>query len=117
MGIEIIELSDEKCVARMPVAGNRQPMGLLHGGANVMLAETIGSLAAALHGGAGRYPVGIEVSATHHRAVTDGYVTAVAVPLSLRKNLTTHEIVISDDKGHRTCTARLTCMLRDHPAK
>jgi len=115
MGIEITEASPERIVGRMPVAGNRQPYGLLHGGASVVLAETLGSTAAALHGGPEKVPVGIEVSATHHRSATSGSVTATATAISLGRTLATYEIVIVDDEGRRTCTARLTCLLRDRP--
>ena len=115
MGIEITEASPDRIVGRMPVVGNRQPYGLLHGGASVVLAETLGSLAAALHGGPEKAPVGIEVSATHHRSATSGSVTATATAISLGRTLATYEIVIVDDEGRRTCTARLTCLLRDRP--
>jgi uncharacterized protein (TIGR00369 family) len=115
MGIEITEASPERLVGRMPVAGNRQPYGLLHGGASVVLAETLGSIAAALHGGPEKAPVGIEISATHHRSATSGHVTGTAAAISLGRTLATYEIVIVDDEGHRTCTARLTCLLRDRP--
>ncbi len=116
MGIEILEASASRMVARMPVAGNRQPYGLLHGGASVVLAETLGSMAAALHGGPEKVPVGIEVSAAHHRSATTGQVTAVASAISLGRTLATYEIVLTDDEGNRICTARLTCLLRDRPA-
>ena len=115
MGIEITEASPERMVGRMPVAGNRQPYGLLHGGASVVLAETLGSMAAALHGGPEKAPVGIEVSATHHRSATTGSVTGTATAISLGRTLATYEIVIEDDEGRRTCTVRLTCLLRDRP--
>lgn len=115
MGIEITEASPDRLVGRMPVAGNRQPYGLLHGGASVVLAETLGSIAAALHAGPEKAPVGIEVSATHHRSATTGSVTGTATALSLGRTLATYEIVIVDDEGRRTCTARLTCLLRDRP--
>ena len=97
----------------MPVAGNVQPYGLLHGGASCVLAETIGSLAAALHAGLGRVVVGIEISATHHRGVRDGEVTAVATLAHGGRTLATYDIVISDSDGHRVCTSRLTCLIRD----
>jgi uncharacterized protein (TIGR00369 family) len=115
MGIEILEASAERMVGRMPVEGNRQPFGLLHGGANVVLAETLGSVAAALHAGPDRYPVGIEVSATHHRSATSGFVTGEARAITLGRTLATYEIVVTDESGDRTCTARLTCLLRDRP--
>lgn len=112
MGIELIEASAERVVARMPVEGNRQPFGLLHGGANVVLAESIGSIAAAIHGN-GRIPVGLDINATHHRAVTEGWVTGVAEAISLGRTIAAYEIVITDDAGRRSCTARITCLLRD----
>ena len=116
MGIEILEASAERMVARMPVAGNRQPFGLLHGGANVVLAESLGSMAAAIHAGPDRMPVGIEVSASHHRSATVGFVTAEARAITLGRTLASYEIVIVDDEGRRTCTARLTCLIRDRPS-
>ena len=116
MGIEITEASPERLVARMPVAGNRQPYGLLHGGASVVLAETLGSLGAALHAGPERIAVGIEISATHHRSATSGHVTGTATSISLGRTLATYEIVIVDDEDRRVCTSRLTCLLRDRPS-
>lgn len=115
MGIEVLEVGAERSVARMPVAGNTQPYGLLHGGASAALAETVGSLAAATHAGKGRIAVGVDLSATHHRAVRDGFVTAVATPLSLGRSIACYEIVVTDDEGRRVCTSRLTCALRDRP--
>jgi uncharacterized protein (TIGR00369 family) len=100
----------------MPVAGNRQPFGLLHGGASVVLAETLGSIAANMHAGPEQVAVGIEVSATHHRSATSGHVTGTATAISLGRTLATYEIVILDDEGRRTCTSRLTCLLRDRPS-
>lgn len=113
MGIEIIEASAQRSVATMPVAGNTQPYGLLHGGASCVLAETIGSLAAALHAGPSKITVGIEINATHHRSASSGLVTAVATMAHGGSTLTTYDIVISDERGRRVCTARLTCLLRD----
>ena len=112
MGIEIVEAKPGRVVGRMPVAGNTQPYGLLHGGASVVLAESLGSLAAALHAGPDRVAVGVEVSAAHHRAARSGVVTGVATPLSEGSNLASYDIVVTDDQGRRICTARLTCMLR-----
>jgi 1,4-dihydroxy-2-naphthoyl-CoA hydrolase len=113
MGIQITGLSPDRVVATMPVAGNRQPYGLLHGGANAVLAEFLGSVAAALNAGADRFAVGLELSCTHHRAVADGTVTGVATPLHRGNTTATYEIAISDEQGRRTCSARLTCVLRD----
>jgi 1,4-dihydroxy-2-naphthoyl-CoA hydrolase len=115
MGIEYVEISPERVVGRMPVTGNTQPFGLLHGGASCVLAETLGSMGAAAHAGPGRFPVGIEINATHHRAADAGWVTGVATRMHGGRTLATYEIVISDDAGRRVCTARLTCMLRDRP--
>lgn len=112
MGIELTELSAERVVARMPVAGNTQPFGLLHGGASCVLAETVGSLGAHLHGAPDRRAVGIDINATHHRAATAGTVTAVATPLRLGRTVATYQVEITDDAGRRVCTARLTCLLQ-----
>jgi 1,4-dihydroxy-2-naphthoyl-CoA hydrolase len=112
MGIELLELGAERTVARMPVAGNTQPYGLLHGGASAALAETVGSLAAQLHAGEGRAAVGVDLSATHHRAVRDGTVTAVATALHRGGTVATYGVEIRDDAGRLVCTARLTCLVR-----
>lgn len=113
MGIEIVEASAERVVGRMPVEGNTQPYGLLHGGASVVLAETLGSIGSAIHAGEGRIAVGIEINATHHRAATSGHVTGVATRVHGGRSLATFEIEIADEEGRRVCTSRLTCMLRD----
>jgi 1,4-dihydroxy-2-naphthoyl-CoA hydrolase len=113
MGIKIIEASPGRVVGTMPVAGNTQPYGLLHGGASCVLAESLGSLGTALHAGPDRVTVGIEISATHHRGATQGDVTGVATLLHGGRTLTTYEIVITDEQGRRVCTSRLTCLLRD----
>ena len=111
MGIEILELSAEKAVATMPVEGNTQPFGLLHGGANVVLAESLGSVGTHLHAGPTRRIVGIEISASHHKSATSGVVTAVATAVTLGKTLCTYNVEITNDKGERTCTARITCLI------
>jgi 1,4-dihydroxy-2-naphthoyl-CoA hydrolase len=113
MGIRILEASAERVVGSMPVAGNTQPYGLLHGGASCVLAETLGSLGSALHAGPDLVTVGIEISASHHRGAVGGEVTGVATRLHGGRTMTTYEIVISDDQGRRVCTARLSCLLRE----
>ncbi|MEV6967967.1 hotdog fold thioesterase [Hamadaea sp. NPDC051192] len=115
MGIQLLEASPQRIVATMPVDGNTQPFGLLHGGASCVLAETLGSIGATLHAHevGQAYAVGVDINATHHKAARDGTVTGVATPLRLGRNVATYEIVISDESGDRVCTARLTCMLRD----
>ena len=111
MGIEIIEASPERLVATMPVEGNTQPIGLLHGGANVVLAESLGSIGTQLHAGADRKIVGVDINATHHKSATTGIVTAVATAISLGKTLCSYNVEVKNDKGERTCTARITCLI------
>ncbi|NEM90182.1 PaaI family thioesterase [Galbitalea soli] len=113
MGIEFLELSAEHSVARMPVEGNTQVIGLLHGGAHVVLAESLGSVSSAIHAGPGRYAVGIEINATHSRSITEGWVIAECTALVLGRTLATHEIVMRDEEGRRLSTVRMTNMLRD----
>ena len=113
MGIEFVELSAEHSVARMPVEGNTQVIGLLHGGAHVVLGESLGSVSSAIHAGAGRYAVGIEINATHSHSITSGFVTGTCTALVLGRTLATHEIVMRDDDGRRLSTVRMTNMLRD----
>ena len=115
MEIEILAASPDKVVGRMPVQGNTQPYGLLHGGASVVLAETLGSIGSALHAAPDRIAVGLDINATHHRAATSGHVVGVATPLSLGRSVASWEIVITDDEGRRVCTSRITCLLRDLP--
>jgi len=112
MGIKITEWDPERMVGTMPVAGNRQPFGLLHGGASAVLAETLGSIAAALWAKPDGVSLGLELSCSHHRSVTEGEVTGVCTPLHRGRTVAAFEIVISDAKGRRTCTARLTCLIR-----
>ena len=113
MGVALVEATPERVVGTMPVEGNTQPYGLLHGGASCVLAETIGSLGAALHAGLSRVVVGIEISATHHRGARDGDVTAVATLAHGGRTIATYDIVISDSADRRVCTSRLTCLIRD----
>jgi 1,4-dihydroxy-2-naphthoyl-CoA hydrolase len=115
MGIQILEASPQRLVGTVPVKGNRQPYGLLHGGANAVLAETLGSLAAALNAGPGRAAVGLDLHCTHHLAATDGVVTGVCTPLHVGRSVSSFEIVLTDAEGRRTCTARLTCLIRERP--
>lgn len=127
MGIEVtearLELDDglgelqelERVVVTMPVEGNTQPYGLLHGGASVVLAETLGSIGAALHAGKDRIVVGTDINATHHRAARSGLVTGVATPINVGNTLSAWEIVVTDEGGKRVCTSRLTCLVRQAP--
>jgi len=112
LGIEIIEAEPGRVVATMPVEGNTQPFGLLHGGANGVIAETVGSVAAALEAGVGFSIVGTELSCTHHGSAKSGFVTATATKIHQGRQLAVYDIRIVDDSGRPTCTARLTCMIR-----
>src|SRR5699024_3067052 len=111
MGVQLLEISPQRAVGRMPVAGNTQPAGLLHGGASAALAETLASIAATAHAGPGRAAVGMDLNATHHRGVRQGWVTGTATALHLGRRTAAYEIVLEDESGRRVCTCRLTCML------
>ncbi|MDR6970678.1 hotdog fold thioesterase [Leifsonia shinshuensis] len=113
MGIEMLEFTVERAVARMPVEGNTQPADLLHGGAYVVLGESLGSMSANLYAGEGRLAVGIEINASHTRSATSGYVTGVCTPIHLGRTLTTHEIAVTDDRGRRCSTIRITNLIKD----
>ena len=98
MGVQILEASAEKVVGTMPVEGNTQPYGLLHGGST-------------------KVAVGVDLNCTHHRGIRSGLVTGVATPVHRGRSTATYEVVISDEQGRRVCSARLTCMLRDLGAR
>ena len=112
LGVELLEISAERVVATMPVEGNTQPYGLLHGGASVALAETLGSVGSGIHAsGMGKISVGVDINATHHRAATSGTVTGVATAVHLGRTSASYEVVITDERGKRLCTSRITCAL------
>jgi 1,4-dihydroxy-2-naphthoyl-CoA hydrolase len=111
MGFELVRLTPELVVGRMPVEGNTQPYGLWHGGASCVLAETLASLGSFMHAQPDKIAVGVDINATHHRSVTTGWVTGTATALQLGKTIASYEIVITDDMGNRACTARVTCQL------
>lgn len=113
MGIEMLEFTIDRAVARMPVTGNTQPADLLHGGAYVVLGESLGSMSANLHAGEGRLAVGIEINASHTRSATGGYVTGVCTPIHLGRTLTTHEVTVTDENGRRCSTIRITNLIKE----
>lgn len=116
MGVTVLEQSAERVVATMPVAGNRQSFGLLHGGASIAFAEALGSWAAVIHAGPGRSAVGLDINATHHRSARTGVVTGVAQALRLGRRVTCHEVTVTDEAGRLLCTARITNLIVDaHP--
>ena len=117
MGIVITVAEQGRVEATMPVEGNTQPYGLLHGGASAALAETIGSIAGAIHAGPSRMIVGVDLSCTHHRAVRNGTVTGVATALHEGGTVATYAVRIADEEDRLVCTARLTCLVRPLPAK
>jgi 1,4-dihydroxy-2-naphthoyl-CoA hydrolase len=111
MGFELLKLTPEEVIGRMPVAGNTQPYGLWHGGASCVLAETLASLGSFMYAQPERVSVGVDINATHHRSVTAGWVTGTAAAVHLGRTVVSYEIVIVDDAGKRVCTARVTCQL------
>jgi 1,4-dihydroxy-2-naphthoyl-CoA hydrolase len=111
IGIQILEASPERVVGTMPVELNRQPFGLLHGGASCVLAESLGSIGANLYAHPNAVAVGVDINATHHRGVSTGLVRGVATPLHLGRTVASYQIVITDEQDRRVCTARLTCNL------
>ena len=112
LGIRITDFNPDRLVATMPVAGNEQPFGLLHGGASCALMETIGSWAGALHAGPDKQVVGIELNASYLRGATSGVVTAVCTPVRRGRTLSTFLIEITDESGRPTATGRLTCLTK-----
>ena len=111
MGLELLELTADRVVGRMPVDGNTQPFGLWHGGASCVLAETLASLGSYAHGWPDRVGVGVDLNATHHRPVRSGWVQGTATALRLGRSVVSYEVVLTDDTGERVCTARVTCQM------
>ncbi len=111
MGFELLKMTPEEVIGRMPVAGNTQPYGLWHGGASCVLAETLASLGSFMYAQPEKVSVGVDINATHHRSVTAGSVTGTATAIHLGRTVASYEIVIVDDAGKRVCTARVTCQL------
>lgn len=115
MGIKIQSVTADLAVGTMPVAGNVQPYGLLHGGASAVLAETLGSLAAMAHAGEGKVAVGVDLNITHHRSAKDGIVTGTATALHRGRTTATYAISVTDQDNHNLATARLTCVVKTFP--
>jgi 1,4-dihydroxy-2-naphthoyl-CoA hydrolase len=113
MGIELLEVDRKHVVARMPVKGNTQPLGLLHGGAYVVLGESLGSMHANMLAGEGRFAVGVDINATHTSSATEGYVVGTCRPLHVGRSMMVHEIVVADEAGRRCSTIRITNFVRD----
>ena len=118
LGIEVTEIGDDYIMAKMPVTEKtKQPYGILHGGASCVLAESIGSTAAALSmDGSKKYPVGIEINANHISSPTEGFVHAKAVPVHIGGSTSVWNIDITDDAGKRVCYSRFTAMHKSYPS-
>ena len=118
LGIEFTEIGDDYIIARMPVIEKtKQPYGILHGGASCVLAESLGSTAAALSmDGEKKYPVGIEINANHLSSPTEGFVYAKAMPVHIGGSTSVWNIDITDDVGKRVCYSRFTAMHKSYPA-
>ena len=112
LGIEFTEIGDDYIIARMPVIEKtKQPYGILHGGASCVLAESLGSTAAALSmDSEKKYPVGIEINANHLSSPTEGFVYAKAMPVHIGGSTSVWNIDITDDAGKRVCYSRFTAM-------
>ncbi len=117
MGVEFTEIGDDYLKARMPVDKRTvQPMGLLHGGANVALAETLGSVASllCLDDPGKKAPVGVEINANHLRAVKKGFVTGTVKPVRVGRQLHVWNIEIHDEEGRLSCVSRITVAVVEH---
>ena len=109
LGIEFVEVGDDFIRARAPVdARTRQPMGILHGGVSVVLAETLGSCGAAYAAPAGCRAVGLDINANHLRSVSEGWVTGTARPIHLGRSTHVWQIELLNERGQLTCVSRIT---------
>ena len=109
LGIEFLEVGDDFIRARAPVdSRTRQPLGILHGGISVLLAETLGSCGAACASPPGTRAVGLDINANHLRSVTEGWVTGTARPVHIGRTTNVWQIELVDDRGRPTCVSRIT---------
>ncbi len=115
LGIVVLEQSAERVVATMPVEGNTQAFGRLHGGASAAFAEALGSWAGVIHASTmGKLCVGVDLNVTHHRAARAGLVTGEAIALHLGRRMSSYEVRITDAEGRLVCTGRITNLVVDH---
>jgi 1,4-dihydroxy-2-naphthoyl-CoA hydrolase len=112
LGFEFVELSGERVVARIPVDGNTQPYGVLHGGATAALCETVASIGTALAVGPDRLVMGIELNVNHVRAVRTGHVIATGVPVHIGRSTAVWDMRVEDDEGRLVAVSRLTLAIR-----
>jgi uncharacterized protein (TIGR00369 family) len=115
MGLTFTAATMDRVVGTMPVEGNTQPYGILHGGASVVLAESLGSMLAVLVAGEGRAAVGMTINAIHHRPASSGLVTGTATVLQAGRTTASLAIAITDEEGRQVCSCTLICQLRDAP--
>ena len=109
LGIEFLEVGDDFIRARVPVdSRTRQPMGILHGGVSVVLAETLGSYGAAFASPVGHRAVGLDINANHLRGVSEGWVTGIARPIHIGRTTHVWQIDMSNEMGQLTCVSRIT---------
>ncbi len=113
LGFVMTELSPERVVGSIPVEGNQQPFGLLHGGATGVLVETLASMGAMAHGHPGRAGVGVDLNVTHLRSARSGRVTGTARALHLGRSVAAYQVEVVDDEGNLTAVGRLTCQMID----
>ena len=111
LGIEIVAADVDEVVGTIPVSGNEQPFGVLHGGASAVLAESLASIGSALIAGPEQPIAGIEINASHHKAAKAGLVTGRATPLRVGRRVATWAVELRDESGDLTCTARVTCLI------
>lgn len=109
-GFEVLEQSAERVRIRVPVEGNRQAFGILHGGVNAALVEEAGSRVSYHRRPEGRVPIGTEINCSNLRPAHDGYVTATATPISDGKSSSVTHVEIHNDDGELTAVGRMTCV-------
>lgn len=112
LGVVIEDVSPTHARGRMPVEGNTQVFGILHGGASCVLVEGLASIAAVAEVGPHGIAFGVDINATHHRSAASGWVHGEARALFIGGRTATYEVVLHDDDGRRLCTGRVTCALR-----
>jgi 1,4-dihydroxy-2-naphthoyl-CoA hydrolase len=115
IGLEFLESGPDRVVARIPVKGNTQPYGVLHGGATAALCETVASFGTALAAGPRKRVMGIELNVNHIRAVREGHVTATGAALHVGKTTAVWDMKVQDDEGRLVAVSRLTLAIRDAP--
>lgn len=113
LGMEWVDIGTARVVARMPVAGNVQVYGQLHGGATAALCESVGSIGTAVAVGLEKRVVGIQLTINHLRAVREGYITATGVPLRVGRTVAVWDMRVEDDDGRLVAAGTLTVAIRD----